>query len=201
MAFTGKHDPFLHPFAGRGFSDVFAVEKNFAIEGNAFAAAPFFLGAHIDEEAGKRVHQGRLAGAVRADHPHDLPRVHFKAETVDGDGVFEKHHQVPHLENGRPRSCSGSGVVRAQLLNDRDDACHFGQAQAREEFIEDDHVRLQGDRFGKLEAFQIPLGQSAGGFVGHLSVPFEPHLFEQIEHGTAGDTREVSSRVEAVQVT
>ena len=27
------------------------------------------------------------------------------------------------------------------------------------------------------------------------------HLFEQIEHGTAGDTREVSSRVEAVQVT
>ena len=71
-----------------------------------------------------------------------------------------------------------------QFFDDRHDAGHFGQAQAGKEFVQDDQFRLQGDGLGQLQPLEISLGQGAGRLVGHVGVPFETDLLQQIQgHG------------------
>ncbi len=72
-------------------------------------------------------------------------------------------------------------AILAQFLDDGNNAGNFRQAQPRKQFIQNDQIRIEGNRFCQFQPLQISLGQHTGCFVGDVGIPFKSDLFKQIQ--------------------
>ena len=95
-----------------------ALERSTEAEPGAAAAreAVHVVAEDLDRtpaahEPADRVHQRRLAGAVRADEPDDLARRDVQVDVVDHDARAERHRQILDPDHGVERG-AGSRVGR-----------------------------------------------------------------------------------------
>jgi len=111
-ALGAKDDPLFNAQARFELGDIPAPIANLPDDGDLLAASSLLFDLAVEDDAGDRVHQCRLAGAVGADEADDLRLAHFQRNVVDRQAVLVKDQQVfdsEHTTHPPPVSSPASG--------------------------------------------------------------------------------------------